>query len=308
MPFYSPLRYPGGKRRLTAFIMRLLDLNSISNVQYAEPYAGGASIALALLFGEYAATIHINDLSRPVYAFWHSVINDTEEFCNRIQSVDITIAEWRKQRAVYESRDDAALADLGFATFFLNRTNRSGIIGGGVIGGVHQNGKWSLAARFPKEELIRRIRKIGRYRDRIKVYHGDGVQFVTNVANEFGQSAFTFIDPPYIEKGQKLYLNNYGISDHRELEHQVTQLRHPWIVTYDYEGAFGHSLYVKETCLSFELSYSAQGRHKSREAMFLSSHFDLPSSWSSSATFRMSSRQSSHPIFARLEDRRDGKV
>src|SRR3990172_7653796 len=166
MPFYTPLRYPGGKRRLSTVVMRLLKKNGLSDVQYAEPYAGGAAVALALLFEEYASVVHINDLSRPVYAFWHSVLNDTEELCRHVRSTRVTMAEWRRQRAIYDRMDSADLGELGFAALFLNRTNRSGIIAGGVIGGKQQTGKWPIGARFHKEELLRRIRMVSRYRNR----------------------------------------------------------------------------------------------------------------------------------------------
>src|SRR6476469_4202071 len=122
MPYYTPLRYPGGKRRLIGAITSLLEANGLKDVQYAEPYAGGAAIALALLLEEYASVIHINDLSRPVYAFWHTLLYETESLCRRLDRVKVTMAEWRRQRAVYERRETADLADLGFATLFLNRT------------------------------------------------------------------------------------------------------------------------------------------------------------------------------------------
>ena len=135
MPFYSPLRYPGGKRRLASAVTQLLDANNLKNVTYVEPFAGGAAIGLALLLEEYATTIHINDLSRPVYAFWHTVLHDSKELCRRIERAKLTVSEWRQQRKVYEERETAQLDDLGFAAMYLNRTNRSGIIDGGVIGG-----------------------------------------------------------------------------------------------------------------------------------------------------------------------------
>ena len=160
MPFYTPLRYPGGKRRLVPAVMQLLDRNRLTNIDYAEPYAGGAAVALALLFEGRAATIHINDLSRPVYAFWHTVLNHNSELCQRVRRVRVSMAEWHRQRAVYLQRETASLEDLGFATLFLNRTNRSCIIGGGVIGGKHQTGDWGVDARFTKPELIERIQKM----------------------------------------------------------------------------------------------------------------------------------------------------
>jgi DNA adenine methylase len=298
MPFYTPLRYPGGKRRLASFVMRLLDTNGMYNIQYAEPYAGGASLALALLLEEYAATIHINDLSRPVYAFWHAVLNDTERLCERIDQSTLTIDEWRRQRAVYDNQETADLGDLGFATFFLNRTNRSGIIAGGVIGGKTQTGKWTLGARFTKPELIQRIRRIGRYKNRIQLYQMDALEFTLRVLPTLGRKSFTFYDPPYIDKGQDLYLSNYGVNDHRELSASVVQLEQPWVVTYDYEAATRNALYPLQRRLLYSLTYSAQTRLNGQEVMFLSDGLAVP--WGAGSTVLMSARHSRYPVYGRM--------
>jgi DNA adenine methylase len=276
MPFFTPLRYPGGKRRLAQVVMRLLDANDLTDIEYAESHAGGASIALALLLNEYASTIHINDLSRVVYAFWYCVLNDSEELCRRIEQVNVTMDEWRRQRAVYDRGDTADLDELGFAAFFLNRTNRSGIIDGGVIGGQDQDGQWPIDARFNRAELIQRIRRIARYNSRIRLYQLDALDFTNRVVSRFGRNSLAFFDPPYIDNADdELYLNNYEIADHVALAARVERLRTPWIVTYD-EAALEQEMFENQRRIVYWLHYTSQDRYEGKEVMYLSGNLEVP--------------------------------
>jgi len=272
----SPLRYPGGKRRLVPAVTALLEANGLRDVVYVEPFAGGASIPLALLFQEYASVVHINDLSRAVFAFWHTVLHDPEYLCERLTRVRLSMAEWRRQRAVYENMPSADLKELAFAALFLNRTNRSGIIGGGVIGGKKQTGEWGLDARFNRDDLKRRIRKIARYAGRIKLYQMDALEFTRTVVPTLGRNTFVFYDPPYIEAGGRgLYLNEYEVRDHQRLASHVLRLKQPWIATYDY-GAIQHGIYKDQRRIVYDLEYVSHERYKGREVLFLSDRLNVP--------------------------------
>ncbi len=288
-------------------VARLLEENKLTDVQYFEPYAGGAAIALALLFGEYAATIHMNDLSGPVYAFWHTVLNCTADLCSRIECVQLTMDEWHRQRAVYEGQDKADIADLGFATLFLNRTNRSGIIDGGVIGGKMQTGQWSLDVRFNRSELVQRIRRIGRYRTRIELHKLDALDFTNRVVAQAGRNVFAFYDPPYIDKGKDLYLNDYRLQDHQQLAARILQLEQPWVVTYDSAAATRYGLYEGYRRLIYELPYSANNRYGGTEVMFISDRLRLPTSWSPSHPIEMAPPNSKFPLYGKLEASRKGR-
>jgi DNA adenine methylase len=272
--FQSPLRYPGGKGKVANYVKVLLMENDLVGCEYVEPYAGGASVALSLLFEDYVEAIHINDLNPGVHAFWHSVLRDTERLCQQIEATPVTMDEWHRQREVVNS-NTADLFDLGFATFFLNRTNRSGIIKGGVIGGKQQAGQWKLDARFHKTDLIQRIRKVGRHRNRIYLTNCDATVFLRQWTVEGQRPSFLYLDPPYFVKGRGLYDNFYGPNDHAAVAEIVGQLQHPWMVSYDAAPEIA-ALYSDFDAIRYSLTYSANTRGLGSEVMFFSPGLERP--------------------------------
>ncbi len=266
--YYSPLRYPGGKQKLVPFIEALVERARLSDAAYAEPYAGGAAVALTLLMREFVSTIHINDISRPLYCFWKAVLEDTENLCRFVRDSKLTVPAWRRHRAVLRRSHEESDLRVAFATFFLNRTNRSGIIArGGVIGGLEQKGRWRIDARFPRPELVRRIQRIAMYRDRIRLYQLDAEQFMKKVVSKLPARSFTFIDPPYYHGADRLYERWYVEEDHARVAQQVMSLKAPWIVTYD-DCLEVRRLYKGCAKVRYNLSYSAARAYQGTEVVF----------------------------------------
>ncbi len=275
--FYSPLRYPGGKGALANFMKVVIAQNGLLDGEYTEVYAGGAGIAWALLLQEFVRRVHINDLNMPLMAFWTCVVHLTDELCKLIEDTPITIDEWYRQRLVQERPAEHSILELGFSTFFLNRTNRSGILKGGVVGGKSQTGKWKLDARFNKKDLIQRIQRIGQYSGRIELYNLDAARFIEDVLPRLPANNLVYLDPPYYRKGQDLYENHYQQDDHRQIADLVIlRVRQPWVVSYDAAPEITE-LYREHPHLLYNISYSAQDRYAGAEVLFYSRQLQVPS-------------------------------
>jgi DNA adenine methylase len=274
---YSPLRYPGGKAKLSGFVKAIFRANNLLDGSYAEPYAGGAGVALTLLFEEYASRISINDLDPGVFAFWHSVLHDTENICRLVRNTRLTPAAWERQRRIYHDRPNQSRLALGFATFFLNRTNRSGIIASaGMIGGKSQQGIWKLDARYNHLELMSRIVKIAKYADRIALFNLDAMEFIARCATALPGRSLVYLDPPYYVKGQqRLYANYYGPEEHAAIPTYLSALPLPWIVSYDNAPEI-RRLYREHRSLKYSLQYTAAARQEGAEVMFFSDDLHIP--------------------------------
>jgi DNA adenine methylase len=230
----SPLRYPGGKSKIYEKVKNLVITNSYEDRTYVEPFAGGFGIGINLLCEGVVKTAILNDFDSHIYNFWHSVLNDTENLIRLISDTPITIEERENQKLNYADENASSLND-GFATLFLNRVNYSGVIKGGPIGGLSQQGKYNIDCRFNKEEIKSRIKRIAEHRDHISLYNLDASKLIANLLENSKSTSFFNIDPPYVAKGSKLYTNYFKESDHRNLGKVIADsLRDvPWITTYD---------------------------------------------------------------------------
>jgi len=268
--FYSPLRYPGGKNKLSSFLAKICIDNNIHG-HYIEPYAGGASVALFLLIEGYVGRITINDKDRSIYAFWHSVVYNSEKLCNMIESTEVNSKNWYIQKQVQREKETVPLLELGFSTLFLNRTNRSGIIKGGMIGGVNQLGEYKVDCRFNKEDIIKRIRLIANNRDYISIYNMDANDLIDEVVSKDGHSNTIFyFDPPYYLKAESLYMNYYKDEHHEAICEKIKSIKNVhWIVSYD-DHQFINNLYSDFDSKQYSFNHSAFSSREGKEVLFFS--------------------------------------
>jgi DNA adenine methylase len=276
-PSPSPLRYPGGKGVLSDFMIDVILGNNLEGCSYIESFAGGAGAALTLLFEGIVKKLYLNDADITISAFWHSVLFETERLLKKLHDTPVTIAEWQRQKQILlNERED--LLQLGFAAFFLNRCNRSGIIfSAGPIGGYEQAGSWTLDARFNKFSLKKRIEKISLYKDKIFISNEDAIDFLKAIPPGILRTAFIYLDPPYFVKGKRLYMNYFREDNHINLSKHIGVWNNiNWLMTYD-NVEFIRTLYKKYSLFSYHLNYSLQKKREGEELLISPPQIYLPS-------------------------------
>jgi DNA adenine methylase len=278
MKFTSPLRYPGGKGNLSDFLMNVIDLNDLRNCDYFEPYAGGAGAALNLLRNDVVSKISINDADNRIYSFWQCALNESERFVDKIFSIPLTIEEWHKQKDICTNPNIHTQFDVGFSAFYMNRCNRSGVLmGAGPIGGYQQSGKWRLDVRFNRETLAERLLGLARLKERILVTNFDAVEFLRRcLSSGINKNRnFVYLDPPYVNKGQRLYLNSYEPKDHAQVASYLeNQRKLPWVMSYD-DTELVRDLYKKHQIGFLPIRYSLQKKRVAKELIIAPYHISL---------------------------------
>ena len=278
MPYRTPLRYPGGKQRLAPFIRELLVANSLVGGHYVEPYAGGAGVAMELLLDGCVSRVHLNDTSLPIYLFWKSVLTSPDEMCRLILGATLDVDEWKKRREIVRNPTDYPELEVGYSTLYLNRCNRSGVLSGGLIGGLSQAGQWKMDARFPRNELVRRIEAIAAKRLQISLSNWDAEKFIVEYVNTLPENTLVYCDPPYFEKAHRLYLNHYKPTDHARVAETIqNRMNIRWVVSYD-NAPEVRSYYGERRSFVYSLQYNADRVYKGREIFIFSDDVVVPSS------------------------------
>lgn len=274
--YYSPLRYPGGKAKLASFMEYMIDERGHRGGTYIEPFAGGAGVAIELLQKGVVNKIVINDYDKGIWSFWKSILTETNRFVEAVRTVPLTIEEWNRQRDICLNHNKKYSFELGFATFYLNRTNRSGIIKGGVIGGLNQSGKWKIDARFNRENLIKRITNIAERKKDIYLYNKDIKSFIECCIPLHDENAIIYFDPPYFKKGKQLYINFFKYEDHKQIEEVIREyVNCDWIITYD-DATEIREIYATYPMMMYDLNYSVSKKCKTSELMIFKPNISIP--------------------------------
>lgn len=277
---YTPLRFPGGKSKIYPFVSSLIAANDLQGCTYAEAFCGGSGLAMKLLLKGDVSRVVLNDIDPAVFSIWDAIVNHSDELCDYIKTVPLDIEQWHICQKIYRSADKPSL-ELGKAAFYLNRTNRSGILAAGVIGGKAQAGDYKLDARFNREPLCEKVRNISKRSTSIELHNLDVIDFIDIIAPTMDDLSLLYLDPPYVQKGPGLYENSFSDEDHRILSNKIKSYRGKWIVTYDIDDLVDKLYKPSEnwniTVDKIAVGYSASNSRKvASERLILGPEIHMP--------------------------------
>ena len=276
---YSPLRYPGSKRRV---MNELLPMFPDGIKDWREPFMGSLSVTLAFIQSQKAIDcerIVAADLNPEIYAFWEGVKRDPQEV-HQIQYEWVTkgipsLSEYREalkelgeedkevQRLdeilISESRDfwkelqSVDCSTLGLSKraarlYLVNKLSFSGMGDSGSLG-LYQTRKFVPEKGVELESVSKVIQN---------------VYFVNKpfqeTVKDVTKDTFIFFDPPYYaQEGAGLYGRNGDLHKgfpHKEFGNVANGLKCNWLITYDdspfvrrmFRGKYINTLYIRYSC------------------------------------------------------------
>lgn len=224
-------------------------------------------------YGISTGKLVLNDANPFIAEFWGAAINNTKALTKDINKVRVNLESWHKYKAIFEDGVDSTDLEKALSVFFLNRTNRSGILHAGPIGGQAQVGEYLIDCRFNKANLIQRIENVGKLKRKIIVKNEDVSSLVFKLErNNF----FIYADPPYVKEGKNIY-KKFCFNEHQHITfaNAIKHQKNPWLISYD-DDPLVHELYAKSGINVIELSYVMNKPKVGRELLIASSNLNMP--------------------------------
>ena len=277
-PSVTPLRYPGGKTWLLGYVRKFIEFHKLESLTVIEPYAGSASISIGLLNNNIVDRAYLCEKDPLIVAFWNAILKHNDELVESLRLLEVSLDTWHSFKK-YLSREAAEkfnIQDLALAFLFYNRANFSGIINAGPLGGKKQISQYKIDCRFNKERLVKKIKKLGEFTDRIQVVLGDGVQFMKSTLSSSDiDNLFFYVDPPYYNAGKVLYRHYFTEKDHTDLSDFLKSLDSPWLLSYD-DSEIIKSLYRANTTSPVYTDYQSGHFKKGVKELLISNRLIPP--------------------------------
>jgi DNA adenine methylase len=270
MKFYSPLRYPGSKRKLINYLDKILFLNKLAPKVVVEPFVGGGSVSLAFLMKK----------DELISSFWETLFFDTDFLVNFVKNTTITPKRFNFYKKVVKNHENYDKRQLAKACLFLNRTSFSGILQANVgpLGGREQQSKYKIDCRFGRKNLVKRIKEIAAFRNKVTVLSSSWAQTIKYCLENLKyktQEYLFYLDPPFYEKADYLYRYYFDSNDHETLRDEVVKLKQPWILSYDRASEI-KKLYSEFKRIHIQMPYSINSPSKRIEKELIITPLKLP--------------------------------
>lgn len=231
----SPFRYPGGKTWFVPEARRWLSRLARRPALFIEPFAGGASVGLAVAYEGLARHVILCEKDADVAGVWKVALGEAksvDRLTRAILDFDCTRTNV-EARLVPRSGAGGDVVEAAFRTILRNRVSRGGNMspGAGLI--RDGDGGRGVAARWYPETIVQRILAIQSLRNRMTFVEGDAFDVISQHGGD--PTAAFFIDPPYTSgpesAGHRLY-------EHRRVSHPalfeaMATVAGPLLATYD---------------------------------------------------------------------------